>query len=124
MFNNLFNVPSVFVPCLTTKGESGASIERLTEDFVTGLQADYQSTVPNIVRTSEKMGLPNMNADRCPFCQSPVDTNTGSASALKAVEFSMSLSQPQPGAAQPNTESCDTSNSSACCGQGDGSCHT
>ena len=32
------------------QGEPGASIERLTEDFVTGLQADYQSTISNIVR--------------------------------------------------------------------------
>ncbi|GFR82048.1 cytoplasmic tRNA 2-thiolation protein 2 [Elysia marginata] len=50
MYNSLFEVESVFMPSLTTKTSMSSSIERLTETFVTGLQADFPSTVSNIVR--------------------------------------------------------------------------
>jgi len=131
MYNNLFHVSSVFIPTLTTKGEVGASIERLTETFVTGLQADYQSTVPNIVKTSEKLGLPNFSATKCVYCKSPLDTSAGSpalgtASALNAVQFSISLSQNQvqqrSGSAKTEGQGC--SSQDTCCGEGDGSCHS
>lgn len=125
MLNTLFGVDSVFIPCITTKGQTLASIEHLTETFVTGLQADYQSTVPNIVKTSEKLGLPNSESTKCLLCQSPLDTDVGSASALSAVEFSLKLAQS--GGISQSAPSCEGKSltndvSSGCCGQGDSSC--
>ncbi|XP_012934882.1 cytoplasmic tRNA 2-thiolation protein 2 [Aplysia californica] len=132
LYNNMFGVDSVFIPCITTKGQPGASIERLAETFVTGLQADFASTVSNIVRTSEKLGLPDLNSTKCVLCQSPLDTDVGSASALRAVEFSLKLSRAggtgSSSVSSPSTngdKSCTSTQSApGCCGQGDGSCQT
>lgn len=95
IYNNLFGVTSVFMPKLTTKTVMTTSIERLSETFVTGLQADFPSTVSNIVRTSAKLGAPDVKrSDKCSFCQSPLDTNVGNNSALGAVLFSQHMSRP------------------------------
>lgn len=122
MYNNIFNVSSVFVPCITTKGTNSTSIERLTEAFVTGLQADYQSTVSNIVRTSEKLGVSDKKCSKCVVCQSQLDTEAKSASALSAVEFSLKLSENK---AKNNgvTDNDDCKpDDEGCCGKGDGGC--
>ncbi|GFN92363.1 cytoplasmic tRNA 2-thiolation protein 2 [Plakobranchus ocellatus] len=94
MYNTVFGVESVFIPTLSTMTPLASSIERLTESFVTGLQADFPSTVSNIVRTSGKLGLPDIKkSDKCSFCQSPLDTNAKKNSALGAVLFSQQLSK-------------------------------
>ncbi|XP_050398297.2 cytoplasmic tRNA 2-thiolation protein 2-A [Patella vulgata] len=94
VYDQMNDLHPVFIPTLTTKGSYGSSIDRLTENFVTGLQADYLSTVSNIVRTGEKLGIEeNGYKDICTFCQSPLDTDVGQASALVAVEFSQKLSK-------------------------------
>ncbi|ESP02605.1 hypothetical protein LOTGIDRAFT_237923 [Lottia gigantea] len=95
VYNQMNKLDSVFIPTLSTKAPSISSIEKLTEKFVTGLQADYLSTVSNIVRTGEKLGVSDeeINNESCIFCQSSIDTNVGPASALVAVEFSEKLSK-------------------------------
>ncbi|KAK7505766.1 hypothetical protein BaRGS_00003037 [Batillaria attramentaria] len=120
LYNVLNQVETVFIPALTTKTAAGSSIDRLTETFITGLQADFPSTVPNIVRTSEKLGQAELNTSVgcCAFCQSPLDTDVGEASALHAVQVSEHLSQTA-GAGQVSA----TAGGGACSGSGgDGDC--
>ncbi|KAF7644574.1 hypothetical protein LDENG_00219800 [Lucifuga dentata] len=50
-YNHMFHVPSVFIPGLDTKTPDKASIQRLTERFVTNLQVDFPSTVSTIYRS-------------------------------------------------------------------------
>ncbi|MEQ2234759.1 hypothetical protein ILYODFUR_034689, partial [Ilyodon furcidens] len=50
-YNHMFKVPSVVIPSLDTKTPDKASIQRLTESFVTKLQADFPSTVSTIYRS-------------------------------------------------------------------------
>ncbi|XP_037829652.1 cytoplasmic tRNA 2-thiolation protein 2 isoform X2 [Kryptolebias marmoratus] len=50
-YNHMFSVPSVVIPSLETKAPEKASIQRLTESFVTKLQVDFPSTVSTIYRS-------------------------------------------------------------------------
>ncbi|XP_030649791.1 cytoplasmic tRNA 2-thiolation protein 2 isoform X2 [Chanos chanos] len=82
-YNRMFNVPSVFIPGLDTKTPEKASIQRLTESFVTKLQADFPSTVSTIYRTSEKLhsartpqsAITDLTS-KCLLCMCAIDTNT------------------------------------------------
>ncbi|CAL1533260.1 unnamed protein product [Lymnaea stagnalis] len=110
MFNKLFNVKSVFIPTKASKTSLSSTIEKLTETFVMGLQADFPSTVSNIKRTSEKLGLANTETcPKCCLCMSPLDTRTGPSSALKAIEFSQKMSRSHP------TEKKPTGGGDNCC---------
>ncbi|XP_074532140.1 cytoplasmic tRNA 2-thiolation protein 2-like [Halichoeres trimaculatus] len=103
-YNHMFNVPSVFIPGLETKMSDKASIQRLTESFVTRLQADFPHTVSAIYRTSEKLqtacGSPSTAdlCDRCLFCMCALDTAVESASAFNMTLISEQLSQIKPSA--------------------------
>ncbi|XP_070772191.1 cytoplasmic tRNA 2-thiolation protein 2 [Enoplosus armatus] len=104
-YNRMFNVPSVFIPSLDTKTTDKASIQRLTESFVTKLQADFPSTVSTIYRTSEKLQTACKSSttadhcDRCLLCMCALDTAVENASAFKATLISEQLSQTKsPGA--------------------------
>ncbi|KAL3859280.1 hypothetical protein ACJMK2_009506 [Sinanodonta woodiana] len=123
MYNALNDVESFFIPTLTTKGSDGASIEHLTEAFVTGLQRDYPSTVSNIMRTGEKLstGAEEESKEYCAMCQSSLDTNVVASSALNAVQFSQRISN----RAADSDSIIDKSNKTGeCCGEGDGGCNT
>ncbi|CAK6978449.1 cytoplasmic tRNA 2-thiolation protein 2 isoform X1 [Scomber scombrus] len=98
-YNRLFKVPSVFIAGLDTKTTDKASIQRLTESFVTKLQADFPSTVSTIYRTSEKLQTAcksTTTADpcaRCLLCMCALDTTVENASAFQATLISEQLSQ-------------------------------
>lgn len=100
-YNRLYGVPSVFIPGLETKTSDKASIQRLTESFVTKLQADFPSTVSTIYRTSEKLqtaGPAQTNdgeaASKCLLCLCALDTiAVAKASAVNATLLSERLSQ-------------------------------
>ncbi|KAJ8247332.1 hypothetical protein GJAV_G00245090 [Gymnothorax javanicus] len=99
-YNKMFGVPSAFVPGLDTKAPDKASIQRLTESFVTKLQTDFPSTVSTIYRTSEKLRTicPPQNADsdtsaKCLLCLCALDTQVEEASAFNATLLSEKLSQ-------------------------------
>nr|XP_040034807.1 cytoplasmic tRNA 2-thiolation protein 2 [Gasterosteus aculeatus aculeatus] len=100
-YNRLFGVPSVFIPGLETKATDKSSIQRLTESFVTKLQADFPSTVSTIYRTSEKLQTACRSSstadlcDRCLLCMCALDTAAENASAFKATLISEQLSQAQ-----------------------------
>lgn len=118
MYNNLYGVEPVFIPTITTKAPVGASIEHLTESFVTGLQADYPATVSNIMRTGEKLDSSGIQKtdSYCAMCQVPLDTSVSASSALSAVEFSRSISR--------RNRDDPSADNSQCCGEGDGSCQS
>uniref|UniRef100_A0A673WGG4 Cytoplasmic tRNA 2-thiolation protein 2 n=1 Tax=Salmo trutta TaxID=8032 RepID=A0A673WGG4_SALTR len=83
-YNRMFDIPSVFIPGLDCKAQDKASIQRLTESFVTKLQADFPSTVSTIYRTSEKLNTacPPQNTNtqlsaKCLLCVCALDTKLG-----------------------------------------------
>uniref|UniRef100_A0A7N9AU61 Cytoplasmic tRNA 2-thiolation protein 2 n=1 Tax=Mastacembelus armatus TaxID=205130 RepID=A0A7N9AU61_9TELE len=82
-YNHIFSVPSVFIPGLDTKTTNKASIQHLTESFVTKLQTDFPSTVSTIYRTSEKLQTACRSSstadccDRCLLCMCSLDTAPG-----------------------------------------------
>ncbi|XP_068183709.1 cytoplasmic tRNA 2-thiolation protein 2 [Antennarius striatus] len=115
--NHMFDVASVFIPGLDTKTPDKASIQRLTESFVTKLQADFPSTVSTIYRTSEKLqtagrssstaATDNHSGGRCLLCMCNLDTatNAENASAFKATLISEQLSQAKrPGATRCSSD--------------------
>ncbi|XP_044068998.1 cytoplasmic tRNA 2-thiolation protein 2 isoform X2 [Siniperca chuatsi] len=127
-YNRMFNVRSVFIPSLDTKTTDKASIQRLTESFVTKLQADFPSTVSTIYRTSEKLQTACKSSttadhcDRCLLCMCALDTAVESASAFKATLISEQLSQTKsPGATSADpapVESESTAAPGQCCSSG------
>ncbi|CAB1450265.1 unnamed protein product [Pleuronectes platessa] len=98
-YNHLFNVVSVFIPSLDTKTTEKASIQRLTESFVTKLQVDFPSTVSTIYRTSEKLqtacgsSSTDDSSDRCLLCVCTLDTSGENSSSFQATLTSEQLSQ-------------------------------
>ncbi|KAI1321196.1 Cytoplasmic tRNA 2-thiolation protein 2 [Mortierella claussenii] len=55
-----------------TKGEV-RSIKRLTEEFITGLDKDFPSTVATVCRTAAKLTPPEvLYKNKCPLCHGPV----------------------------------------------------
>ncbi|XP_070833596.1 cytoplasmic tRNA 2-thiolation protein 2 [Chaetodon trifascialis] len=97
-YNHLFNVPCV-LPKVDTKITDKASVQRLTESFVTKLQADFPSTVSTIYRTSEKLQTACKSSstadhcDRCLLCMCALDKTVENASAFQATLISEQLSQ-------------------------------
>uniref|UniRef100_A0A673AZ11 Cytoplasmic tRNA 2-thiolation protein 2 n=1 Tax=Sphaeramia orbicularis TaxID=375764 RepID=A0A673AZ11_9TELE len=82
-YNHMFKVPSIFIPGLDTMTADKSSIQRLTESFVTKLQADFPSTVSTIYRTSEKLQTAWKGScaadvcDTCLLCLCALDTTVG-----------------------------------------------
>ncbi|XP_033896271.3 cytoplasmic tRNA 2-thiolation protein 2-like [Acipenser ruthenus] len=98
-YNRMFKVPSVFTSALDTKAPEKASIHRLTESFISKLQADFPSTVSTIYRTSEKLNTacPRPIADgelteKCLLCLCALDTGAEEATAFRATLISENLS--------------------------------
>ncbi|XP_024274529.1 cytoplasmic tRNA 2-thiolation protein 2 [Oncorhynchus tshawytscha] len=99
-YNRMFDIPSVFIPGLDSKAQDKASIQRLTESFVTKLQTDFPSTVSTIYRTSEKLhtACPPQNTNtqlsaKCLLCVCALDTKLEEFSAYQATLISEQLSQ-------------------------------
>ncbi|KAJ7986064.1 hypothetical protein DPEC_G00346930 [Dallia pectoralis] len=99
-YNRMFDVPFICIPGLDTKTPDRASIQRLTESFVTKLQMDFPSTVSTIYRTSEKLhtACPPQNtnrqtSDKCLLCACALDTKAEEFSAFQATLISEQLSQ-------------------------------
>uniref|UniRef100_H3A073 Cytoplasmic tRNA 2-thiolation protein 2 n=1 Tax=Latimeria chalumnae TaxID=7897 RepID=H3A073_LATCH len=101
-YNRMFGVATVFTPALDTKASEKASIHKLTESFITKLQAEFPSTVSTIYRTSEKLNVAYLGScplakleDKCLLCLCTLDTKAGikEASAFHAIQISEQLSQ-------------------------------
>uniref|UniRef100_UPI00358E7C40 cytoplasmic tRNA 2-thiolation protein 2 n=1 Tax=Myxine glutinosa TaxID=7769 RepID=UPI00358E7C40 len=91
-YNHVYKVSTVMMPSLDTK--TGDSINRVTEDFVNDLQAQFPSTTSTVFRTGDKLALDDSKAgaDRCTLCYCFLDTITGPDSALEALLLSERLS--------------------------------
>ncbi|KAJ2861223.1 Cytoplasmic tRNA 2-thiolation protein 2 [Coemansia aciculifera] len=76
-FNLWTRQPSVVVPTFTTGAPETASIDRLTESFVVGLDRDFVSTVPTVCRTVQKLELcpEALTAAQCIVCSMPAEAN-------------------------------------------------
>ncbi|XP_030437480.1 cytoplasmic tRNA 2-thiolation protein 2 isoform X1 [Gopherus evgoodei] len=111
-YNHLFGVPTVFTPALDTKALEKASIHRVIERFVYGLQAEFPSTVSTVYRTGEKLSVtpgdasPAAEPERCLLCLCALDTNVEDGSALQAILVSEQLSQQKLPAASPAGRGC------------------
>ncbi|XP_006008320.1 cytoplasmic tRNA 2-thiolation protein 2 isoform X2 [Latimeria chalumnae] len=99
-YNRMFGVATVFTPALDTKASEKASIHKLTESFITKLQAEFPSTVSTIYRTSEKLNVAYLGScplakleDKCLLCLCTLDTKAEEASAFHAIQISEQLSQ-------------------------------
>ncbi|XP_051565194.1 cytoplasmic tRNA 2-thiolation protein 2 isoform X1 [Myxocyprinus asiaticus] len=127
LYSRMFNVPSVFISGLDTKAHDKASIQRLTESFVTNLQADFPSTVSTIYRTSEKLhtvmppqSQTTESTSKCLLCLCAIDTEVDKASAFHATLVSEQLSQIRP---QEMSHAAPAMSAEQCCGEGQG-CET
>uniref|UniRef100_A0A672MAL4 Cytoplasmic tRNA 2-thiolation protein 2 n=1 Tax=Sinocyclocheilus grahami TaxID=75366 RepID=A0A672MAL4_SINGR len=101
-----------------------ASIQRLTESFVTNLQSDFPSTVSTIYRTSEKLHtvMPPQSqtaepASKCLLCHCTLDTKVDKASAFHATLVSEQLSQIK---LQDSSLDAPAQSAEQCCTEGQG----
>ncbi|XP_064459573.1 cytoplasmic tRNA 2-thiolation protein 2-like [Ornithodoros turicata] len=71
-----------------------ASVARLTENFVNGLQVDFPSTVSTIWRTGDKLAAKECSDKTCKVCGSKLDcVNPPAASAVNALDLTRKLSR-------------------------------
>ncbi|XP_075045126.1 cytoplasmic tRNA 2-thiolation protein 2 [Mixophyes fleayi] len=119
-YNRFFNVPSVFIPTMDTKAPDNSSIQRLSESFITKLQADFPSTISTVYRTSEKLNISRTEKireisqqERCLLCLCNIDTHVGTASAFCATQVSQHFSQKRTNnSTEPGKQCC---NEGQCC---------
>lgn len=104
MYNNICQIESVAIPALGTKTDHRASISRLTEQFVRGLQLDFPSTVSTVFRTGDKLcsNTQLIPENKCILCQGVLDTNAREDTAVFATEFSQLVSHSRLSAAGPD----------------------
>ncbi|KAF6034398.1 CTU2 [Bugula neritina] len=99
MYNRFYGLNPLVVPTFTTKATSGASIDKLTETFVSGLQAEFPSTVSTIMRTGDKLSngkvsMPDADGNTtspCMLCLAPLDISVAESSALGSVRYTNQL---------------------------------
>lgn len=74
LYNFFNNVETVLIPTLGTMSHLHTSIDRLTEEFVSGLQADLPFTVSTIFRTGDKLSVKESSEDvtACALCGVPM----------------------------------------------------
>ena len=84
LYNFFNNVETVQIMTLGTMTHSHASIDRLTEEFVSGLQADFPFTVSTIFRTGDKLSVKESDDDvaPCALCGVPMTLDPTPLSTL------------------------------------------
>ncbi len=129
-------------PTFSTAKDPLFSIRRLTQDFILNLQQDFPSTVPTVLRMSNKLERSEReNTGNCLLCACVLDTTEEDGKgALQATEFSQLVSLKGPSelsqelltspsllSRELGTTSQDCANLNntvECCGEGDGSCRS
>ncbi|KAF9393130.1 Cytoplasmic tRNA 2-thiolation protein 2 [Podila verticillata] len=109
---------------MRTKAEV-KSINRLTEEFITGLDKDFPSTVATVCRTAAKLTAPEaaLYRNRCPLCQGPVQSGVQEWKSRITVTTAPpsangTVSPPEPVVTPTDDKSCCSSNggsSNGCC---------
>uniref|UniRef100_U9SUL9 Cytoplasmic tRNA 2-thiolation protein 2 n=1 Tax=Rhizophagus irregularis (strain DAOM 181602 / DAOM 197198 / MUCL 43194) TaxID=747089 RepID=U9SUL9_RHIID len=77
IYNQFAGLDDVYVQNVTSMMHAKASIERLTEDFIVGLEKEFPSTVSTIARTGAKLTPSDsiMKENRCVICLMPYQEN-------------------------------------------------
>lgn len=110
---NFFNsVETVPITTLATMSHSHASIDHLTEKFVTGLQADFPFTVSTIFRTGDKLSIKDSSDDTiaCALCGVPMILEPSRLSTLSNAVRHVKLDD----AASPPANDCCSGCDSGC----------
>lgn len=100
LFNSFQDVKDpIQTPSFGAGQDSLFSIEKLTEDFITGLQNDFPATIPTIFRTGDKFHVTKDTLadlheidNACLMCQGILDTQTVNPCSLQATKFSQMVS--------------------------------
>lgn len=72
MYASLNGLEAISIPNFTTLTPEGASIERLTESFIAGLQVDFPSTTSTVFRTGDKLTVVGEDSPKkCALCEAP-----------------------------------------------------
>lgn len=95
MYNAIVGIRAIVI---RERGTEIRSLENLSRQFVSGLQAEHESTLAIICRTGEKLEMPGdevKKMERCVLCQAPNYSTVSShaASAVGAMTFSHSIHQ-------------------------------
>ncbi|RWS21235.1 Cytoplasmic tRNA 2-thiolation protein 2 B-like protein [Leptotrombidium deliense] len=78
---------------LTTQLSKKATLSRLTESFITGLEESFPATVYTIVRTGNKLKPLANSSKTCSLCLSQVDEPKDNYSAIDALNDTLRLSR-------------------------------
>ena len=79
-FYNCFSqVTSFAIPSFSTKASTHASIHRLTEELIVGLQAGFPSTVNTVLKTGDKISsnFDSKDLQHCALCLAPLGVRSG-----------------------------------------------
>ena len=108
LYNFFNNVETLLIPTLGTMSHSHASIDRLTEDFVSGLQADFPFTVSTIFRTGDKLSVKEVSEDvtACALCGIPMSVNPTLLSTLTDSLSSVKLNTDDKSTPQSTSDCC------------------
>lgn len=90
IYNQYLGLRHPTIPSLSTKLPPKASITRLSEEFIIGLDSGFPSTVSTVVRTANKLTPSSLiHSDIwCPLCLNPAEVNISdwkSNSALRSL---------------------------------------
>ena len=99
-FYNHFNgVSSSSLPSFSTMESPYASVDRLTQEFIFGLQAVFPSTVSTVLRTGDKLSshINDSQYASCSICLAPLETD---------LNLSSELSKPKPVGGGCNIKCC------------------
>ena len=108
LYNFFNNVRAVVIPTLSTMSHSHISIDRLTEEFVSGLQADLPFTVSTIFRTGDKLSVKESPDDvaSCALCGIPLNVDPTLLSTLTDGLSAVELNVDNKTTPKSVTESC------------------
>ncbi|KAI8905671.1 hypothetical protein DFJ77DRAFT_478576 [Powellomyces hirtus] len=96
VFNRFEQIHAVLTPDFTTGMPAKASIDRLTEAFVVGLQNEFPMTVNTVVRTAAKVvtGYTDEDTTPCPLCDGPIQKSSSDWRARHTVSNLAAVKNP------------------------------
>ncbi|KAK6092891.1 Cytoplasmic tRNA 2-thiolation protein 2 [Batrachochytrium dendrobatidis] len=117
IFNRLSKLETVAHSSLTTFMAPKASISRLSQDFIVGLEKEFPATVSTVARTAFKIQTNHLSKKQCPLCEGPVDSTDNFASIDSSAETPGYPCKPIC-ETKPSFECCsDDKTTTACCAQ-------
>ncbi|KAG0251747.1 Cytoplasmic tRNA 2-thiolation protein 2 [Mortierella polycephala] len=101
---------------MRTKAEV-KSINRLTKEFITGLDKEFPSTVATVCRTAAKLTAPEATYEnKCPLCHGPVQKDVQEwKSRITVMTAPSDNANNNPPSKPAEADGCCSSNGSGCC---------